>query len=284
MKGRWRSLGRGVLKALELLLFVVLFSILVLFPIIKDINRLKREKKDLELKILDIQQAAYRFSLPDERERSLFREEDHVLRQAAPSVQTEADLQVLIGRVDRYIQNLARLQGIREKEYLLTAAGGTIRASDQAAELQEFRNFIAAYLKESQPQPGEEHDEDSFFTPRGLNYCRLWLFWTAGMSRALPFLNRLTWENEYVAPDEILVSEGGQYPLFAVGLRLYFLDKRRQPPSSSRVKRPEESTDMYADYHSPMLLERVYRHWPQRFGKRELTDMGGKTLFVKGRE
>jgi hypothetical protein len=284
MKGRWRSLGRGVLKALGLLLFVVLFSILVLFPIIKDINRLKREKKDLELKISDFQQTAYRFSLPDERERSLFRAEDQVLRRAALSVQTGADLQVLIGRVDRYVQNLARLQGISEKEYFLAAAGGTFRASDQAAELQEFQNFIAANLKEKPPQQREEHDEDSFFIPQGLDYCRLWLFWTAEMSKALPFLNRLTWGNEYVAPDEILVSEGRHYPLFAVGLRLYFFDKRRQPPPSSRESGPKQAADLYIDYHSPMLLERIYRHLPQRFSKKELADIGGKKLFVKGRE
>ncbi len=279
MKGRWHSFGRGVLKALGLLLFVVLFSILVLFPLIKDISRLKREKKDLELKISDFRQTAYRFSLPDERERALFREEDKALRRAALTVQTEGDLQILIERADRYIQNLARLRGIREKEYVLMPANEIYRANEQAAEL---RNFIAAYLKERQPQPAEEYDEDSFFIPLGLNYCRLWLFWTAEMSRALPFLNRLTWGNEYLGPEKIFVSEGGQYPLFAVELRLYFFDRRRQPSSFPRVKRPKESADLYIDYHSPMLLERVYRYLPERFSKRELPDIGGKKLFVKG--
>jgi hypothetical protein len=279
MKGHWRSLGRGVLKALGLLLFIVVFSILVFFPIIKDINRLKREKKDLELKILDFQQAAYLFSLPDDRERSLFRAEDRAVRRAALSVQTEADLQILLERADRYIQNLARLRGIREPEYFIIPPDGTSRGYDRPTELQEF---IAAYLKEKPPQPGEEHDEDSFFIPRGLNSCRLLLFWTAEMSKALPFLNRLTWGNEYLALDKIVVSEGRHSPLFAAALRLYFFDKRRQPPSSMREAGPKESTNPYIDYHSPMLLERVYRHLPQRFGKKELADIGGKKLFVKG--
>lgn len=273
MKVRFPKFLTVLTKLFILILLILFFTYWILFPLLEDINRLKREKKDLELKISDLKQMSNRFYPQDKKEEVLFKNEDDAMKRSLVSIDRTQDIKVLADRFRNYVQKLARLQGLPDENYILVAEDKIPEIKSIPEKSPELRNRAASLFKEIFERKRGKTKENVLFSPPGLHFRRFVLFWTADMAISLKFLNRLTWGNEYVSLDEVAVYPEEGAPLFMAGLRLYFFDENRQPsPATGTVD---------IDYNSPMLLERVYWHLPEKFSKKKLNQIGNLQLFKK---
>jgi hypothetical protein len=107
-KRLWKNLG-----ALLLTLCLVLIYLLVyLMPSLVDINRTRREIKDVNLKILDLRQEVGGITFSDPREKRLFRRAEEQYRKRFPILKNPRIRKRWLSKLTDFVDASARKQGI----------------------------------------------------------------------------------------------------------------------------------------------------------------------------
>lgn len=236
---RSKNLFVKIAGILSLIVLIVIYVLLYLFPALKSINRYKRQLKDMNLKILDFTRMENDFTFSDEGERSYFAQTDRELLRKIPEVRTREDFNTLSTKISNYIEKLAKKDGIL--------------------------NLVMKPDESQKGAPGKGFSERL----KKVNSHTITLSFTGKIKNAVNFINHIPWSDYYLSEDKILVSAGDIFPDFIVLFRIYYIDLREQ--AAGLVKDSEKRQEnLVIDYHSEVLLNRIDPGLTEPFPKKEL--------------
>lgn len=246
---RRKNLFIKIAGILSLIVFIVIYILLYLFPALKSINRSKRQLSDMNLKILDFTRMESDFSFSDEGERSYFAQTDRELMKKIPGVRTREDFITLFTKISDHIKKLAEKDGILD----------LVIKSDEGHKGALEKGFSARL--------------------KNVKSHTITLSFTGKIKNAVNFINHIPWSDYYLSEDRILVSAGDIFPNYIVFLRIYYIDLREQTAGVGKGSEKNQES-LIIDYHSEVLLNRIDPELTEPFPKKELPpEFGRKILF-----
>ena len=214
---------------------IFLYLVIYFIPSIENINRRKRELKDMNFKIKNFLEMEKEFSHSNQREQAFFSELDEELGARVPEVRSKEDFIALFTRVLDYIKNRARADGIsnlvftsdsRELQLNATTLFTDKRSLKQllnfaTVRLTDLKSKMAAARSSAAPAPGA-----SVPFLENLDHQTVYLTFSGNLPNAMNFINHIPWSDYYLRPDHIMVSAGDLSTYYFVFLRVYFIDLR----------------------------------------------------------
>jgi hypothetical protein len=215
------------------LIFIIFAYFLFYFiPSVENINRYKRELRDMNFKIKNFLEIEKEFSFTNEHEQSVFNAVDEDLKSRIPEIKSKEELIGLFTEVFDYIKQRARADGINNlvltsnsKELELNA---TSLYTDKAS-WKQLMNFANARLTEVRERPAAAKTVPTgapLFP--GISHQTVFVSFSGSIRNAMNFINHLPWSDRYLKPDNILVSAGDIAPYYMVFLNVYYMDQRSQ--------------------------------------------------------
>lgn len=215
------------------LIFIIFAYFLFYFiPSVENINRHKRELRDMNFKINNFLEMEKEFSFTNEREQAVFNAVEDDLKSRIPAIKSREELIGLFTEVFDYIKQRARADGINNlvltsnsKELELNA---TSLYTDKAS-WKQLLNFANARLTEVRERAAAVKTSSTVkpLIP-GISYQTVFVSFSGSIRHAMDFINHLPWSDRYLRPDNILVSAGDIAPYYMVFLNVYFIDLRSQ--------------------------------------------------------
>jgi hypothetical protein len=235
---------------LSIIVLIIIYVLLYLFPALKSINRYKRQLKDMNLKILDFAKMESDFTFSNERERSYFTRTDRELPGKIPEVRTREDFITLSTKISNYIQKRAEEDGI----------SNLVMKSHEGQKEGPAKGF-SARLKDVKSHT-------------------ITLSFTGKIKNAVNFINHLPWSDSYLSEDRILISAGDIFPYYIVVLRIYYIDLQEKTAGVEK-DRKENQENLVIDYDSEVLLNHIDPELTEPFPKTELPPEFGRKIFTK---
>ncbi len=247
---RLKNLFTKIAGILSLIVFIIIYVLVYLFPALKSINRHKRQLKDMNLKILDFTRMESDFSFSNEQERSYFARTDRELLEKIPGVRTREDFVTVSTTISNYIKKLADKDGI-----------------------------LNLVIKSHEEQKGAVEKR---FSARFKNVKAhtITLSFTGKIKNGVNFINHLPWSDYYLSEERILVSAGDTFPYYIVLLKIFYIDLQEQAPGVEK-EGEENQESLVIDYESEVLLNRIDPALTEPFPKKELPAKFGRKLFTR---
>lgn len=246
---RLKNLFTKIAGILSLIVLIIIYVLLYLFPALKSINRQKRQLIDMNLKILDFTRMKSDFSFSNEQERSYFAQTDRELLDKIPEVRSREDFVTISTTISNHIKKLADKDGILNL---------VIKSHEEQKGAVEKR--FSARLK-------------------NVKAHTITLSFTGKIKNAANFINHLPWSDYYLSEERILVSAGDIFPHYIVLLRIYYIDLQEQTAGLETDSR-ENQESLVIDYESEVLLNRINPGLTEPFPKKELPrEFGSKKVF-----
>lgn len=229
---RKRNLLIRAAAILTILLLIFLYLVFYFFPTVKSINLLKREVKDLNLKMADFGEIESNFSFPDEKEKQYFTAAEKETKREIRQVRGKGDINKLVTAVSGYLQKRAQKDGVTKL---------TIK---------------------------HEIDSPAVILRDNLKYRNINLSFSADLQSGLNFINHIPYGNFRVSAGRVTLSGSQSSLLFSVAVRIYYFAGKAaaSPPEPGGV----DETGLEIDADSEALLVRVYTLMPGEFRRREL--------------
>lgn len=262
-----------------LLFLVFLYLVIYFIPSIESISRRKRELKDMHFNIENFGEVEKEFSHSNERERAFFNRLDEELGDQVPEVRSKKDLITLFTRVSDYIKERARADGISDLVFALDSSELQLNAAPLSTDkrrLKQLLNFAAVCLSDIKSKTAAAGSSAPLL--ENLHYRTVYLTFSGNLPNAVNFINHIPWCGHYIRPDHITVSAGDMSAYYFVFLRVYFIDLRSGSSPSS-----QPADDIMIDFHSPMLLRRVYEEPIEAYPRQELPRKFGSGIFTAPR-
>lgn len=218
-----------------LIFLIFLYLVIYFVPSIENINRRKRDLKDMNFKIKNFLEMEKEFSHSNQREQAFFNRLDEELGARVPEVRSKEDFIALFTRVLDFIKNRARADGIstlvftsdsRELQLNATTLFTDKRSLKQllnfaTVRLTDIKSKLAAARSRAAPAPGKPVPSLA-----NLDHQTVYLTFSGDLPNAMNFINHIPWSDYYLRPDHIMVSAGGMATYYFVFLRVYFIDLR----------------------------------------------------------
>jgi len=243
MAGKGKYILIKVVGIAGLLLAVVLYIIIYFFPTLKDINRSRRDLKDMNLKITDYVKMEGTFSFSTQHEREFFKEAETALRNRIPQIRSREEFIALFTRISNEIQDQAQKDGISNLVFTSDSVDLKINASSLSSDkktLDSLLSFTTLRLsqlyKEEEMNRGRVANGQTNANPGsglaalvpGVTFHTVSLSFTGDLKNALNFINHTPWNNYYINQEKILISAGEPNPFFIVFVRIYYIDLREK--------------------------------------------------------
>jgi hypothetical protein len=262
-----------------LLSLIFLYLAIYFIPSIENINRRKRELKDMHFKIKNFLEMEKEFSHSNERERLFFNRLDEELGAQVPGVRSKEPFIALFTRVLDYIKNRARADGISNLVFTSDSRELQLNAAPLSTDkrsLKQLFNFAAVCLSDIKSKTAAARSPAPLL--ENLHYQTVYLAFSGNLPSAVNFINHIPWSDHYIRPDHITVSAGDMSAYYFVFLRVYFIDL-----SSGSGPSSQSADDIMIDFHSPMLLRRVCEEPMETYTRRELPREFGGGIFTAPR-
>ncbi|MCP5103645.1 MAG: hypothetical protein GY950_09715 [bacterium] len=219
------------------LIFLIIVYFLVYFiPSIEEINRRKRELKDMNFKIESFLNMEKEFSFADQREQQLLSSVDQGLKDRIPEVKNREDFISLFTRVLDYIKTRAHTDGIDNLVLTSTSSELQLNATTLFTDkksLEQLLNFATVRLAQLKNQmqviPGASPPGTPPRRPAllpGLSHQTVFLSFTGQLTSSMNFVNHIPWSDYYLRADKIMLATGESMPYYFVHLKVYYIDQR----------------------------------------------------------
>jgi hypothetical protein len=265
----WKRLGFFLL----ILSLILVYLAVYLFPALVDINRYRREIKDVKLRLRDLNREVVAITFSDQREKKMFRRTDTKYRSRIPVLKNRRDRNKWQEKLVSYIRNMAGKQGIHQ--LIMTDAAevpNILIHSDFPAE-----NELAGLLGEEFKNPQQPLLRDF---PSGERVCSdiYFLGFQVPISSGLRALAGMVNYPLQLEIAEIRIVAGPGSPYFLLALRVFY----RKKTTPSRVDdSPERISESFIDLNSPLLLRPVYHYYSADKTEKALPIRAFKSIFVK---
>lgn len=241
MKGKYILIK--ILGIAGLLLVVLIYFLAYFIPALKDINRYRRELKDMNLKITDYVKMESSFSFSTEQERLFFQQAQEVLKSKIPEIRSREEFIALFTRISNQLQDQAQKDGVFNLMLTSESKDLRINASSLSSDKQSLDDLLSfttvrlnrlrkdqemALTRQFESQRGPVPGSGLATMIPGTSYHIVSLSFTGNLKSALNFINHLSWSNYYISAEKILIDSGTVYPYFIVFLRIYYIDLRAQ--------------------------------------------------------
>lgn len=213
-----------------LILLVILWFALFFFPSTIELNKLKREVKDLGDQINQNINAGEAFEYPDTQELERFEASRSQLQTELPRVEHAEGLFRMITQVSGFLKETAAAEGL--SNLIVSSNSKDLEINAQALpqtgqDLEELLMFSSTRLRELQVEMDRKGVRGAAVPevgPFGLASHTLFMTFTGDLKAALSFLHRLPSLDRSLRIEKLVVGEGRKNPLFLVLVRLYFWD------------------------------------------------------------
>ncbi|MCK4835616.1 MAG: hypothetical protein KAT17_03225, partial [Candidatus Aminicenantes bacterium] len=237
-KSLFRKLGY-----LTLIICLVLAYLLVyLFPALVDINRARREIKNVTLRIQDLDREVTIITFPDKREKNIFQRTDTEYWERFPVLKNRKNRKEFIQKIASYIQTTAKNLGI---EYLVMTHEGGVPDILIQTDFREKGDILLRLQKQIQNRykemsfPSDLSRDIVADSPSGerIHSTFFFLGFPAQLKVGLEMIIQIMDFSFQVEIEEILVKEGEGIPFFHLVFRGYC--RLKNEVSSSRFPKRE---------------------------------------------
>jgi hypothetical protein len=265
-KRLWKNLG-----ALLLILCLVLIYVLVyLLPAVVDINRTRREIKDVNLRILDLRKEVGGITFSDRREKRLFRRAEEQYRKRFPILKNPRIQKRWLKKLTDFVDVSARKQGI--PSLVMMDDGEASRSLIQRGmkDADEVFGWIQDNIRDRSadsadiPLPGPQSGFRIFF-----------LGFPASIGSGLHLIAELLNFPFHLEFGRIRLVAGKEKPWFLLTLRVFH---GREKSRNQEAGPADRMAGSLIDLNSPLLLKPVYLYFSPSSGM-VVPDFDGYSIF-----
>lgn len=229
---RKRNLMIRLTGILSVLLLIVLYLVLYLFPTVKSINRIKRDVKDINLQTEEFGEIESDLSFPDEKEKEYFQRAERDFKKRIAKIKGQAGLTKLKSNISDYFYKLAEQDGIANLKINSRPGEAGIKVGDN------------------------------------LKYRNIYLNFSGDLKNALNFINHLPYGDPYLTAGNISLSKENTVPSYSVVVKIYYFSGKA--PAAGSQGGIDIETGLEFDFDSELLLDRVYHNFPEKYRRKEL--------------
>jgi len=218
-----------------LILLVFFFIILYFFPNIKVINRLKREIKDMNLKIEDFVKIENRFKRIDLKEKDYFNKLKKELESSVEVIKSKEDFLKMITSVSDFISKQAKKDKIDNLIITFNSKDMKINAKTLSND-KETISSLFEFATQRIADINKEINLKNLTTTRKLTVLdtlekgykkhTIYITFTGDMRNIINFLNHLTWGEKQLLYKRVVVKEGTFSPIVLAFVNIYYKDLR----------------------------------------------------------
>lgn len=277
-KNFFRRLGWFFLIVLVILLYLLVYF----FPAVIDINRSKREVKDIKMRIKDLGQSEINLLSTNRREKNIFKQTNRRFWKKIPKLQDKkARIDFIRNIIDHLrdtaakekIKNLIVTDGDKEWNVLYQNLSSPVTHErnvllDQLEQFKKHRQRSFAYNTENQGHLAR--------FCKGFSSLVFFVGLKGQLKKGIRMINRLPVFSASIQIERILIKAGNPFPSFLLKLKVYYREKTK---SAYRLKKIQED-NINIDFNSPLLLQPVYFNLSGAKVKQELTGEWGRSLFI----
>jgi len=277
-KDFFRRLGWFFLIVLVLLTYLGVYF----FPTVIDINRSKREIKDIKMRIQELSQVEDAVLLTNKREKNIFRQTSRKFLSNIPKLKNNKARTIFIQKVVDHIKEIAARERI-ENMVMMTNGERPEVLYQTHAQSEGKKNILLKQLKHfkqtNQKNPENKNKGSGYYSHLLVNFSSKVLFtaFESGIKNGSRFINQLPFFSAYIKTERVLLVSGKPLPHFLLKLRVYYREKAKIN-STQKHTRPK---NIYIDFNSPLLLQPVYFNFTGSAVRRELPGQWGRTVFNK---
>lgn len=282
--------GKSFLRKLVWFVFfvtaILLYLGLYVFPTLKDMNRIKRDIHKMKVRISDIGKMQNRFVHSDLREEIIFQKKEEELKRRFPMAGDHQDFVRLADHFSEYIRKTGAADGIQNLILMSLSDAIMIKKNLLVSNEELFNELevlaIPRYKEMVRQQEsvgiGEAKAVDAslsnmlpVFVDR-LKSLSFYLGFFGESKQAASFINHIPWYRHYIDIETALVFEINGRSLYWVKVKLYFLDGKILSSVDKQLRRKEhwEPANFMVDFHSDVLLRRIYNFLPDPFKRKEI--------------
>lgn len=233
MNNRYRLIKYAGLASL--LVLIVVYVLLYIFPTLAEINRHKNEARDYSRQFASLTQTEHQFVFPDSREKETMAAKTESLRARIPLVENSEDLLAsLTGTAAFLRESAAELGiGILIVETLDHSLSAGVRSSLHPEEDSAALPALVVQARqdiEKKPSPQvTEQDLAMLSDQAGIRSEVVLTAFSAPLEKALPFLVLMNSARQLIIPEMIRFLEGPRNPLILVSSRVFYREKGESP-------------------------------------------------------
>jgi hypothetical protein len=280
-----RRFFRGVGWFFFILLVILTYLLIYFFPTIIDINRSKREIKDINMRIQDLGRLEGTIRFSNKREKNFFRKLNKDWQDKIPKILNKSDRVLFIQRISEHIKEIVTRERIKN---LIITTGGDIPEvvyqniypgiSGQNC----LRDQLKLFLESSKKNQSIDSEDSGYFAHLLENISALTLYTAleGDIKGCARFIRVLPLFSHYIKADKVLIKAGINFPYILVKLKVYF----REKVGKNAVTKYGRTDNVHIDFNSPLLLQPVYFNFPEPGVRNELPRLWGRSDFVKSME
>jgi hypothetical protein len=288
-----KSLGFVILFICLILVYLVVYF----FPALIEINRSRREVKNIGLRIQDLEQEKVEITFPDKKEKQILENSDRRYRERFPLLGSKQDIQDYYRALTFQVKKIAEETGVLHLAMSRTKTDPDMVISSDFGKGSDFlskiqRKFKKQYEMDSPVSPISADGEGAYLSGNRICSCRFFLTFAAPVRSAAEMMIRLADFPFQIEFREIRIQAGEATPIVHVVLNGYCQMKEgvltdRLPGTENGwipVTRKElGSSTGYIDRHSPLLMKPVYHYFSFDGVPKHLPVFGTPSIFVKKR-
>lgn len=273
-----RRLGWVFLFILVILVYLAVYF----FPTIVDINRSKREVKDIKMKLLELERVSETILLTNKREKSIFRQIKRKFWSKFPKLKNKKDKSDFIQNTCDYIRESAAREKIKRLSIMTNIENPEV-LFDTSLPGRDLKNVLLEQLycfqQPSEKNPENNSKDSDYYTHflETLSYLELFVAFEAELKNGARFINQLPHFSSYIKEEQVVIIAGKPSPYILVKLRVYHREKDKKISAIKYV----HTNNIYIDFNSPLLIQPVYFNLPGSDVKRILPEEWGRTIFIK---
>ncbi len=220
-----------------LILLVIFFIILYFFPNIKEINKLKREIRDMNLKITDFVKVENKFKRMDLKEKDYFDRLNKDLQNSVEVIKSKEDFLKMITNVSDFISK----QAIKDKIDNLIITFNSRDMKINAKTLSNDKETISSLFEFATQRIQDINKEINLRNlttaknlttldtlEKGYKKHTIYITFTGDLRNIINFLNHLTWGNKQLLYRRVIVKEGTFSPIVLAFVNIYYKDLRNK--------------------------------------------------------
>lgn len=275
----WQNLG-----ALLLILGLVLVYMLVyLLPEMVDINRCRREIKDLNLRIQDLNREVSRITFSDQREESLLHRTGDKFRKRFPVLRNRRTRNKWLKNLTGFIEDSSRKQGISG----LVMMDGLDRSHTLITRGLPDRHEIFELMGDAIRNQSDDFPDMLPLQPllggnsasvNKIGSRTFFLGFPASMGSGIRLVVDLVKFPFHLEFGKIRLVAGSENPFFLLKFRVFYCQKKSPDQDERPVDRIAGS---FIDLNSPLLLKPVYLYFSSPKYNPAVPNIDGYFIFRK---